>query len=74
MAPWDADRGLTMVSELERGQPGRMGQAEAANLIAEYNFALLQSFSEVFGVELLSESEFPGIETNSSAVPLSMRV
>lgn len=71
--PCVADRGVTMVSELERGQPGRMGQAEAANLIAEYHFALLQSFSEVFDVELHSESEswegkMPGMQPLSVSV------
>jgi hypothetical protein len=52
-----ADRGVTMVSELERGQPGRLPEQQAASLIEEYHFALLQSFSEVFGMDLIIESE-----------------
>jgi hypothetical protein len=50
----DAGRGVTMVSELERGQPGRLDEHQAVSLIEEYRFALLESFSEVFGLKLFA--------------------
>ena len=66
-----ADRGVTMVSELERGQPGRLLEQQAASLIEEYRFALLQSFSEVFGTDLSFQSESAGLEMHD-AMALNM--
>lgn len=51
------DRGVTMVSELEQQQHGNTAGMVAEELLAEYKYGLLESFSEVFGVQLLSEGD-----------------
>jgi hypothetical protein len=66
-----ADRGVTTVSDLERGQPGRLPDQQATSLIEEYRFALLQSFCEVFCVDFVVqrksfEAEMTGALTSNT--------
>ena len=53
---------MTMVSELERAQSGRSHEHQAASLVEEYRYALVESFCEVFGVDMTVQSELPGVE------------
>jgi lipoyl(octanoyl) transferase len=70
LAPFDmivpcgiSDRRVTTVSEQERAQPGRSHEHQTASLVEEYRFALLESFCEVFGVEMIAHSDNTGVET-----------
>lgn len=61
-----------MVSELEQLQHGSTAQTAAEELLAEYKFGLLESFSEVFGVQLLPEGELPQPQQQTTAQPGSV--
>lgn len=57
-----------MVSELERALSGRSHEHQAASLVKEYRYALVESFGEVFGVDVTIQSDLPGVEIADTLV------